>query len=52
MYAKQMREEAVTAQCLSDDYLCDETLLENVLNKIEIPRMWVRFMQKLFSVNN
>lgn len=52
MCAKLLRDEAVAAKLLPDEYLCDETLIENTINKTELPPAWMTFLQKLFSAKN
>lgn len=50
--AKQLRKELLTAELIPAGYLCDETLIEKLLNDSKLPETWATFMQALFSAKN
>lgn len=50
--AKQLRKEILTTESIPSGYLCDETLIEQLLKKGQLPKTWQMFMQALFSAKN
>lgn len=50
--AKQLRKELLTTELIPAGYLCDETLIEKILNDGKLPESWLTFMQALFSAKN
>ncbi|GFQ96640.1 uncharacterized protein TNCT_690591 [Trichonephila clavata] len=50
--AKQLRKEILNTKVIPDGYLCDEILIEQFLQKGQLPINWQMFMQALFSSKN
>lgn len=50
--AKQLRKEILNTKVMPDGYLCDEILIEQFLQKGQLPNNWLMFMQALFSSKN
>lgn len=50
--AKKLRKELLGTEMIPEGYLCDEILVEKLLNEGQLPNTWKIFMQALFSAKN